>query len=131
MKKLALASAMLGLLGLLAASNTANAADKDDPTGTWKYKVKRGDQEVEQTLKLELKDGKLTGTVGGKQETKIEDGKFKDGEVAFTVTRERNNMKFVSKYTGKVSGDTIKGKIKSERDGKEVEVDWDAKKETK
>lgn len=131
MKKLALAAALLGLLGLLAASNTAAAADKDDPTGTWKFKVKRGDQEFEQTLKLELKDGKLTGTMGGKQETKIEDATFKAGEVAFTVTRERNNVKMVSKYSGKVSGDTIKGKIKSTRDGKDVETDWDAKKETK
>ena len=43
------------------------------------------------------------------QETAIEDGKYKDGEVSFKVTRERMGNKFTIKYTGKVSGETIKG----------------------
>ena len=129
MKKLALVAFLLGLFGLIAV-NTAVAADKDDPTGTWKYKVKFGEKEFEQTLKLELKDGKLTGSVGGgKMETKIEDGKFKAGEVSFSVTRTRKDVKTVSKYSGKVSGDTIKGTITSERDGKEQKTEWEAKRE--
>lgn len=132
MKKLALVAFLLGMFGLTLSVNTAIAADKDDPTGTWKWKTKFKDQEIEQTLKLELKDGKLTGAmVGRKGETKIEDGKFKDGEVTFTVTRAFNDMKIVSKYNGKVSGDSIKGKVKTDRGGKEVETDWDAKKEAK
>ena len=132
MKKLALVAFLLGLFGLIAV-NTAVAADKDDPTGTWKWKTKFGEKEFEQTLKLELKDGKLSGTMPGfgkdAKEIKIEDAKFKDGEVSFSVTRTRKDVKTVSKYSGKVSGDTIKGTVIRERDGKEEKSDWEAKKE--
>ena len=61
--------------------------------------------------------------------TKIDDGTYKDGEVSFTVTRERNGNKFTTKYKGKVSGDAIKGKIESERNGQKNERDWEAKRE--
>jgi hypothetical protein len=61
------------------------------------------------------------------QETAIEDGKFKDGEVSFSVTRERNGQKFTQKYTGKIDGDTLKGKIEFERDGKAETRDFEAK----
>ena len=56
----------------------------------------------------------------------IEDATFKDGEVSFKVTRERNGQKFTTKYTGKVSGDTIKGKAESERNGQTNSRDWEA-----
>ncbi len=105
------------------------AQDKADPTGTWKWEVTFGDQKREQTVKLKLADGKLTGAMPGRnnQETAIEAGTFKDGEISFTVTRERQGQKFVTKYKGKITGDTIKGKMESERDGQKREVDWEAK----
>jgi hypothetical protein len=114
--------ACLGLIG------TARAEDKSNPTGTWKWTVTNNDQKRDMTLKLKLDDNKLTGAVLGRngQDTKIEEGTFKDGAVSFTVTRERNGQKMTSKYTGKVSGDTIKGKIESERDGKPQSRDWEA-----
>ena len=61
------------------------------------------------------------------QETPIEDATYKDGEVSFKVTRERNGQKFTTKYHGKVSGDTIKGKAESERQGQAQSRDWEAK----
>jgi hypothetical protein len=132
MKKLALVAFLLGMLGLIASINTAIAADKDDPTGTWKWKTKFNDKEFERTLKLELKDGKLTGTIsgfGGKaKDNPIEDGKFKDGEVSFS-TKGGKGGTTVTKYSGKVSGDTIKGTITRDVDGKETKTDWEAKKE--
>jgi hypothetical protein len=135
MKKLALVAFLLGMFGLIGAINTAVAADKDDPTGTWKYKVKFGEKEFDATFKLELKDGKLTGTVPGfgkgAKDTPIEDGKFKDGEVSFSVTRTRKDVKTVSKYSAKVSGDTMKGTITRDVDGKEQKTEFEAKKETK
>lgn len=78
------------------------------------------------TLKLKLEGDKLTGAMVGRngQETAIEDGTFKDGEVSFKVTRERQGNKVTTKYTGKVSGDTIKGK--AGREGQEGR-DWEAK----
>ncbi|MBN9122980.1 MAG: hypothetical protein J0I06_28225 [Planctomycetes bacterium] len=138
MKKLALAAFLLGMLGLLTAVNTAVAADKDDPTGTWKIKSKFGEKEIERTLKLENKDGKVTGTVSGfgknAKDTSIEDGKFKDGELTFTVTRvggKDKDQKIVSKYSAKVSGDTIKGTITTDFNGKENKTDFEGKKEAK
>ena len=102
------------------------ADDKPNPTGTWKWTVNINNQEREMTLKLKLDGDKLTGSMPGRngQETAIEDGKYKDGEVSFKVTRERQGNKFTIKYMGKVSGDTIKGKI--EREGQESR-DWEAK----
>ena len=87
------------------------------PTGTWTWKTKFGKdgKEAEQTLKLKLEGDKVTGTLsggrGGKGDTKIEDGKFKNDEVSFTVTREFKDMKFVTKYAGKVTDDAITGTI--------------------
>ena len=45
----------------------------------------------------------------------------------FTVIREREGRKMIAKYEGKVSGDTLKGTIERERDGKPVKTDWEAK----
>jgi hypothetical protein len=131
MKKLALAGFVVAVVGVI---GVAQAAQKDDPTGTWKWKTKfgkDGGKEIERTMKLELKGDKLTGTVSGfgKQgtDTKIEDGSFKNGELSFTTTVERGDMKFTTKYSGKLTGDTIKGTITSERGGKENKQDWEAK----
>jgi len=110
-------------------SSVRAADEKANPTGTWKWSVTFNDQSREQTLKLKLEGDKLTGTMLGRdnQETPIEDAKFKDGEVSFKVVRERNNQKFTTKYSGKLSGDSIKGKSESERDGQTKSNDWEAK----
>ena len=118
----------LAVLGLV---SQVQAADKPDPTGTWKWSVKFNDQTRDMTLKLKLEGDKLTGSMPGRNntETNIENGTFKDGEVKFSVTRERNNQKFTTKYSGKLEGDTIKGKSESERDGQTQSRDWEAKRE--
>ena len=106
---------------------------KADPTGTWKWSVTFNNQTFEPTLKLKLEGDKLSGTMSGRdsQETAIDDAKFKDGEVSFSVTRERNGQKRTTKYKGKLDGDTIKGKAESERDGQTNSRDWEAKREKK
>jgi hypothetical protein len=127
MRALALAAFVLGSVGLAGATA---AQGKADPTGTWKWEDTIKDQKRERTLKLKLEGTKLTGTMPGRkdgQETKIEDGKFENGEVSFTVTRERGDQKFVTKYKGKLEGDTIKGTIESSFGGKDQKRDWEAK----
>jgi hypothetical protein len=127
MRKMVTAAVVMALIGLVAA---ARAADKPNPTGTWKWSVTFNNQTRDLTLKLKLEGDKLTGAmVRGDQETAIEDATFKDGEIAFKVTRERNGQKFTSKYSGKLDGDTIKGKIESERNGQTRSRDWEAKRE--
>ncbi len=83
-------------------------------TGTWKSVFKTPDGKTfETTYKLKQEGEKLTGTVTGRdgKETKIEDGKVKDGKVSFQVTRERDGNQFTIKYEGELSGDAVKGKV--------------------
>ncbi len=100
-----------------------------DPTGTWKWTVNFGNQSREMTLKLKCEGGKLTGCmVREGQETPISEAKCKDGEVSFTLVRERNGAKMTFKYSGKVNADAIKGKVEFQRDGQSQSRDWEAKK---
>lgn len=120
------AACSLLVSGLIA---TAFAADKANATGKWKWSVERGGQTMETTLTLKQDGEKLTGTVTGRNntETAIEDGKVKDGEVSFKVTRERGGQKFTMAYKGKLSEDAIKGTSEFERDGQKTSRDWEAK----
>ena len=117
---------------LLAIGTAVQAADA---TGTWSWTRpgRNGGPDVKMTLKLKVDGEKLTGTLsspgrdGQTTETAIADGKVKGEEVSFTVTREFNGNKMVSKYNGKVSADAIKGKIETERNGQTNSRDWEAK----
>lgn len=114
------------------AALTASAQDKKpEITGTWKSSSTNQDGQVrETTIKLKAEGEKLTGTVSGRNnDTAIEEGKIKGEEISFQVTREFNGNKVVIKYSGKVSGDTIKGKSESTRDGQPQTRDWVAKRE--
>ena len=132
MKRLAAAAAFLALFALV---STARAEDKPNPTGTWKWTVDFGGQTREVTLKLKLEGDKLTGTMVGRdnQETPIEDAKYnKDtGDVSFKVTRERDGQKFTIKYSGKVTGDTLKGKTEVNFGGEDRSFDFEAKRAAK
>ena len=113
-------------------SLAARAEDKKpEITGTWKSSFTNQNGQVrESVFKLKAEGEKLTGTVSGRQnDTAIEQGKIKGEEISFQVTREFNGNKMVFKYSGKVSGDTIKGKFESERDGQPQKRDWEAKRE--
>jgi hypothetical protein len=136
MKRVAVASVVLVLAGL-AGMARADDKDKPNPVGTWKWSTGTGDRARETTLKLRMDGDKLTGTVSARegQETAVEDLTFKDGEISFKVTRERNGQKMTTKYTGKLSGDTIKGKVEGGRGrrgaaGGQAQTqsrDWEAK----
>jgi hypothetical protein len=125
--------AALGVACLM--SVTALAADAG-PSGTWKWTQpgRNGGPGFEVTLKLELKDGALSGTILGMQgpqgqipDVAIGDASFKDGAVAFSVTREFNGNKRTSKYEGKIEGDTIKGSVERQnRDGALQKSEWTA-----
>src|ERR1700730_4357714 len=110
MRRLVVAAVVLSFAGLVGG---ARADDKPNPSGTWKWTVTINGNTRDMTLKLKLDGDKLTGAMVGRngKEIKIDDAKYKDGEVSFSVTLERSNgQKFTSKFTGKVTGDTIKGK---------------------
>jgi len=114
------------LLGLLA---TAQAAD---PSGNWKWTITAPTGEFEISFAAKVDGEKLTGTVTrDTNTTAIMDGKFKDGEVSFTVVRERDGQKFTSKYKGKLDGDAIKGTIDVDVNGDTFNFEWNAKREKK
>ncbi len=131
-------TAVLGAFMALSfnAGITANAAEaKADGVWTWTTPARGGGQERKMTLKLKTEGDKLTGKLsspgrdGQARETEIQDGKIKGDEISFTVVREMNNNKVTSKYSGKVSAETIKGKIEFTRDGNTQSRDWEAKRE--
>jgi hypothetical protein len=118
------------ILGALATG--AQADDKPNATGTWKWSITtQGGDTIDFTLKLKQEGDKVTGALTGRmgRETKIENGMVKNGEVSFDVTNERDGQKFTRTYRGKVEGDTIKGKIEFERNGEKRTFDWEAKRE--
>lgn len=104
---LTVAALVLGLAALTQAQDK-----KSDVTGTWKWSQEGPGGQIEFTLKLKQDGEKLTGTITGFQgeESPIEDGKVKDGTISFKVTRDFGGRPFVTNYTGKLSGDTLKGK---------------------
>ena len=105
------------------------AARAAGPAGTWKWSVDFNGQSFESSAKLDEAAGKLTGTLSSTMgETPITEGTFKDGVVAFTLTRERDGEKFVIKYTGKLAGDTITGTIDFPgfNGGEPMKLDWKA-----
>lgn len=107
----------------------ASADDKKaDPTGTWKFSVDRNGQTIDFTFKFKVEGEKLTGTMSVMDmETKIEDGKSKDGAISFKVVPEFNGDKIEMKFSGKVMGDTLKGKREREVNGKTNSREFEAK----
>jgi hypothetical protein len=93
------AAVMLGLCGLALAADA-----KADPAGTWKCEYEIGGQKREATLAIKKDGDKLTGmmTYQDKQEAKLKDLKFKDGELTFSVERKVNDMTFNVEYKLKV-----------------------------
>jgi hypothetical protein len=113
-----------------AALLVAAAAQAGDPTGAWKWTLNAptGDK-VEVSLKLELKDGKLTGAYSNRfGDAPITEASFKDDVVAFSVDREIDGNKFTVKYSGKLEGDTIKGTVELPGfgGGDPSKMDWNA-----
>jgi hypothetical protein len=114
------------LLAFAVSAPVALAADID---GTWKwsYKTKDG-KDVEASVKLKADGEKLTGAFVSREgvETAIENGQIKGDEIAFDVNRTVGDQKMLFKYSGKVAGDTITGKIIFGRE-KPLPHDWEAK----
>lgn len=112
MKLLRLFALTIAAFALAAAGLAAEAS----PAGTWKWAAGRAGQTTEQTLKLEFRDGKLSGTLLGTQgggvslpDTPIADVSFQDGTIRFSVTREAGGRSATTKYEGKLEGDAIRG----------------------
>ena len=129
MKTVLTAALVLGLCGVASARDDKKA----DPVGTWKWETQIGENKRESTLKLKKDGDKLTGVMVGRDnaETKIDDVKYKDGDLAFSVTRERNGNKFTIKYKAKIDGDKIKGSAEGNFGGETRTFEFEGKREKK
>jgi hypothetical protein len=131
------ACAALAVGCLVRAEEPKAEVKKTDAAGTWSWTVpgRNGGPDRTNTLTLKVEGDKLSGSVsalgrdGQIRESTIEAGKISGENISFTVTREFNGNKFTSKYTGKLTGDTIKGKIEFDRNGEIQTRDWEAKRQ--
>jgi hypothetical protein len=126
----------MGIVALLALGVVVQAQQKKvDPTGKWTWTTpgRNGGPDRTSTLTLKLEGEKVTGKLstpgrdGQARETEITEGKLKGEEISFAIVREFNGNKMTSKYSGKVSAESIKGKIEFERNGQTQSRDWEAK----
>lgn len=125
-------------LGMVTATQ---AADKANADGTWSWSTpgRDGGEPRKTTLTLKTEGSKLTGKIAapGRQgaeprTTEISDGKITGSDISFNVVREFQGNKITQKFTGKLAGDTITGKMAFQRgDGEERSRDWEAKREKK
>jgi hypothetical protein len=119
----------LRFICLFFAVGVAAAALAADPTGTWKWTTRSPNGEIETTLKLESKDGKLAGAYSNQfGDTAISNASLQDDVIAFDVVRNLGGNKYVVKYHGKLEGDTIKGTIEAPGPdgGEALKFDWNA-----
>jgi hypothetical protein len=121
----------LVILTLLACASLVLADEKKPATvdGTWKWSYKTRDgKDTEVSIKLKQDGEKLTGAYIARdgKETPISDGKIKGDQLSFDVNRDVGDQKMLFKYTGKLSGDTITGKILFGRE-KPLPHEWEAK----
>lgn len=123
-------------------SRTTAVADKltVDPTGTWKviqYLTNIPSNFPEHALKLEQKEGALTGTLSsastGKhkshvKEWPLKEAKLQGDEIFFTVSHplETGAGDITTTYLGRIKGDTIKGALKVEVMGQSFTRNWEA-----
>ncbi len=119
----------LRLLCSLLALVVVTSAFAGDPTGTWKWTTRSPAGDIETTLKLASRDGKLTGAYSNQfGDTAITNASFEDEVLAFDVVRELGGGPFVVKYRGKLDGDAIKGTLEAPNPdgGEPFKLDWNA-----
>ncbi len=130
-----------GFLTLLALG-TLLSARAEDASGLWKWSTpnRSGGPDRVVNLKLAIEGRTLTGKIYTPNRTndtfaevEIKDGTIQDGELSFTVSRggRGGGAGIVTKYTGKLKGDKIEGKIETpSRDGEVRALDWKAERNT-
>jgi hypothetical protein len=115
---------------------TAMAADNKARSpfeGTWLWSFTNADGGVvTPRIRFKTKDGELTAISRFRagSETPVTNLTFQGSQVSFDVVRERDGEEIITHYSGRLSGDTIKGKITARPDGEEQSHAWIAKRPT-
>src|SRR5436853_445708 len=106
---------------------TASLAAADSATGNWNTALILPDgNRIEGSLTLKQDGDKLSGSLKrNENDTEIREGKSLGDEISFKVLRERDGRTVTAKYKGKISGDSIKGKVESDWSGDWQTLDWE------
>jgi opacity protein-like surface antigen len=93
-----------------------------DVTGTWKGEANPNGKGGPPTFNLKQAGSTLTGVqTSGRGDVEISNGKVDGDKVSFEVTRDMGDKgKFTSKYSGTVSGTTMKLSVESARGTNEI-----------
>src|SRR5581483_8974743 len=90
---------------LFLAVGVAAAAFAADPTGTWKWVTHSPNGDIDTKLKLESKDGTLSGAYSNQfGDTAISNVSVQDDVISFDVVRDLGGKRYVVKYRGKIEG---------------------------
>ncbi|MGA2629238.1 MAG: hypothetical protein ABSG54_03405 [Terriglobia bacterium] len=103
---------LMGTSKVLAADEPAKVA------GAWEVTSEGRNGPMTQTMTITQDGGSIKGTITGRRGDAPLEGTVTGNKLSFTVKREtQNGDTFVMEYTGTVEGDSIKGKVHSERFG--------------
>jgi hypothetical protein len=120
----------LAVAGLTLHAGPEGKAPAINPTGTWKWiaPLNPDGRPPETTFTLKLQGATLTGTVNKNTSTAaITNGVVKGDTISFQTVREGKAGKTTITYSGKLSGDTIKGTVEIAVGNRKMPSDWEAK----
>ena len=117
-------------LALCASAGAVPGADEQPAVsfaGTWRWTFTMPDgTTVKPRLKLKQAGEKLTGksSLRTGSETEISEGRVEGEVIRFQVVRDNFGEPVVTKYTGRLTGKTITGKVESNWNGEVQTYDW-------
>ena len=120
MKKLTYSLMLAFTCGVLLvwAGNVLAADEAARVDGTWEMTSQGQNGHMTQTLTIHQDGGTIKGTLKGRRGDAPLEGTVTGNNVSFTVKRQNQNGKTtVMEYTATVDGDSLKGKVHSERFG--------------
>ena len=104
------------------------AADKVDPSGTWKWTREVEGEKVESVLKLKLEKDKLTGRyTRGELKSDVQNAKLDGDKLSFDVVGKVNGTDMKAAFNGKVADEKITGTVQLSANGQSGELEWEAK----
>ena len=103
---------------LMLAGNALAADEPANVAGNWEMSSEGPNGPMTQTLAIQQDGSTIKGTVTGRRGEAPLEGTVTGNKVSFTVKRQtQNGDTMVMEYTATVDGDSLKGKVHSERFG--------------
>jgi hypothetical protein len=131
------AFAILKFIPIVFLSLTASIAmaqsSATDPSGTWRWSYEFEGKTQEDSLSLNLDDGKVTGTFQGilGKPIVVKDAKLKDNQVSCTVEYKYKDQTVSLEFVGKVKKDDLEGTVAVTTEAGTEEYPWTPKRSVK